>query len=55
MTTPAIQNIIKHIQMQNYITWFFCFSNAFKDYPNIEKVLVDNTKKMEIDKKFNIF
>ena len=46
MTTPAIQNIIKtYPDAKITLLGSFVSTQAFKDYPNIEKVLVDNTKK----------
>ncbi|MCB9097655.1 MAG: glycosyltransferase family 9 protein [Arcobacter sp.] len=45
MTTPAIQNIIKtYPNAKIILLGSFVSTQAFKDYPNIEKVLVDNTK-----------
>ena len=46
MTTPAIQNIIKtYPDAKITLLGSFVSTQAFKDYPNIEKVLVDDTKK----------
>ena len=46
MTTPAIQNIIKtYPEAKITLLGSFVSTQAFKDYPNIEKVLVDDTKK----------
>ncbi|RXJ82964.1 glycosyltransferase family 9 protein [Arcobacter cloacae] len=46
MTTPAIQNIIKTYPAAKItLLGSFVSTQAFKDYPNIEKVLVDDTKK----------
>ncbi|CAM3618946.1 glycosyltransferase family 9 protein [Arcobacter aquimarinus] len=46
MTTPAIQNIIKtYPDAKITLLGSFVSIQAFKDYPNIEKVLVDDTKK----------
>lgn len=46
MTTPAIQNIIKtYPDVKITLLGSFVSTQAFKDYPNIEKVLVDDTKK----------
>ncbi len=46
MTTPAIQNIIKtYPDAKITILGSFVSTQAFKDYPNIERVLVDDTKK----------
>ena len=56
MATPAIQNIIKtYPDAKITLLGSFVSTQAFENYPNIEKVIVDNTKKMETDIKFNIF
>lgn len=46
MATPAIQNIIKtYPKAKITLLGSFVSTQAFEDYPNIEKVIVDNTKK----------
>ena len=46
MATPAIQNIIKtYPEAKITLLGSFVSTQAFEDYPNIEKVIVDNTKK----------
>ncbi|WP_418186055.1 glycosyltransferase family 9 protein [Aliarcobacter vitoriensis] len=46
MATPAIQNIIKtYPQAKITLVGSFVSTQAFVGYPNIEKVIVDNTKK----------
>ncbi|TLS72918.1 glycosyltransferase family 9 protein [Aliarcobacter thereius] len=45
MATPAIQNIIKsYPDARITILGSYVSTQAYKDYPNIEKVVVDNTK-----------
>lgn len=46
MATPAIQNIIKtYPDAKITLLGSFVSTQAFENYPNIEKVIVDNTKK----------
>ncbi len=46
MTTPAIQNIIKtYPNAKITLLGSFVSIQAFKEYPNIEKILIDDTKK----------
>jgi len=46
MATPAIQNIIKtYPNAKITLLGSFVSTQAFEGYPNIEKVIVDNTKK----------
>ncbi|OCL87908.1 ADP-heptose--LPS heptosyltransferase 2 [Aliarcobacter thereius] len=46
MATPAIQNIIKsYPDARITILGSYVSTQAYKDYPNIEKLIVDNTKK----------
>lgn len=46
MATPAIQNIIKtYPDAKITLLGSFVSTQAFENYPNIEKVMVDNTKK----------
>jgi heptosyltransferase-2 len=46
MTTPAIQNIIKtYPNGKITLLGSFVSTQAFKDYPNIEEILIDDTKK----------
>ena len=46
MATPAIQNIIKtYPEAKITLLGSFVSTKAFENYPNIEKVIVDNTKK----------
>ncbi|OCL97527.1 ADP-heptose--LPS heptosyltransferase 2 [Aliarcobacter thereius] len=45
MATPAIQNIIKsYPDAKITLLGSYVSTQAYKDYPNIEKVVVDNTK-----------
>ena len=46
MTTPAIQNIIKtYPDVKITLLGSYVSTQAFKNYPNIEKIIVDDTKK----------
>ncbi len=46
MATPAIQNIIKtYPKAKITILGSFVSTQAFQNYPNIEKIIVDDTKK----------
>ncbi|OCL83929.1 glycosyltransferase family 9 protein [Arcobacter porcinus] len=46
MATPAIENIIKsYPEAKITLLGSYVSTQAYKDYPNIEKVIVDNTKK----------
>ena len=46
MATPAIENLIKtYPEAKITLLGSFVSTQAFEDYPNIEKVIVDNTKK----------
>ncbi|AXK48405.1 ADP-heptose--LPS heptosyltransferase [Aliarcobacter trophiarum LMG 25534] len=46
MATPAIQNIIKtYPQAKIILLGSFVSTKAFENYPNIEKIVVDETKK----------
>ncbi|OCL85817.1 glycosyltransferase family 9 protein [Arcobacter porcinus] len=46
MATPAIENIIKsYPEAKITLLGSYVSTQAYKDYPNIEKIIVDNTKK----------
>ena len=46
MATPAIQNIIKtYPKAKITLLGSFVSTQAFQNYPNIEKIIVDDTKK----------
>jgi heptosyltransferase-2 len=46
MTTPAIENIISsYVDVQLTIFGSFVSTTLFKNHPNIEKIIIDNSKK----------
>ncbi len=46
MATPAIQNIIKtYPDAKIILLGSYVSTQAFQNYPNIEKIIVDDTKK----------
>ena len=46
MATPAIENLIKtYPEAQITLLGSFVSTKAFENYPNIEKIIVDDTKK----------